>query len=213
MLNEREIKTIKRAIVNADFTTAENIEIFADNKKIIMTIDGIQEDPFTNKNDFLNYIIEGLKVGATDTDKKHIEELEKMKNLDMKPIIDTYIKEFNILVKNDNMQYICDKAGLLLDLTTTLNISQQKEVYNNKEIKKHIGNITSLALMLLVDKEIKYTKEIGILLNIASLHFSEELNEEQHQILNGLFYKYDEYFKGDKDFYPTSKEIRDLLEI
>ena len=213
MLNEREIKTIKRAIVNADFTTAENIEIFADNKKIIMTIDGIQEDPFTNKNEFLNYIIEGLKVGATDTDKKHIEELEKMKNLDMKPIIDAYIKEFNILVKNDNMQHICDKAGLLLDLTTTLNISQQKEVYSNKEIKKHIGNITSLALMLLVDKEIKYTKEIGILLNIASLHFSEELNEEQHQILNGLFYKYDEYFKGDKDFYPTSKEIRDLLEI
>ena len=213
MLNEREIKTIKRAIVNADFTTAENIEIFADNKKIIMTIDGIQEDPFTNKNEFLNYIIEGLKVGATDTDKKHIEELEKMKDLDMKPIIDTYIKEFDILAKADNMQYICDKAGLLLDLTTTLNISQQKEVYNNKEIKKHIGNITSLALMLLVDKEIKYTKEIGILLNIASLHFSEELNEEQHQILNGLFYKYDEYFKGDKDFYPTSKEIRDLLEI
>ena len=213
MLNEREVKTIKRAIVNADFTTAENIEIFADNKKIIMTIDGIQEDPFTNKNDFLNYIIEGLKVGATDTDKKHIEELEKMKNLDMKPIIDTYIKEFDILVKADNMQYICDKAGLLLDLTTTLNISQQKEVYNNKEIKKHIGNIASLALMLLVDKEIKYTKEIGILLNIASLHFSEELSEEQHEILNGLFYKYDEYFKGDKDFCPTSKEIRDLLEI
>ena len=213
MLNEREIKTIKRAIVNADFTTAENIEIFADNKKIIMTIDGIQEDPFTNKNDFLNYIIEGLKVGATDTDKKHIEELEKMKNLDMKPIIDTYIKEFDVLVKADNMQYICDKAGLLLDLTTTLNISQQKEVYNNKEIKKHIGNIASLALMLLVDKEIKYTKEIGILLNIASLHFSEELNKEQHEILNGLFYKYDEYFKGDKDFCPTSKEIRDLLEI
>ena len=213
MLNEREVKTIKRAIVNADFTTAENIEIFADNKKIIMTIDGIQEDPFTNKNNFLNYIIEGLKVGATDTDKKHIEELEKMKNLDMKPIIDTYIKEFDILAKADNMQYICDKAGLLLDLTTTLNISQQKEVYNNKEIKKHIGNITSLALMLLVDKEIKYTKEIGVLLNISSLHFSEELNEEQHQILNGLFYKYDEYFKGDKDFYPTSKEIRDLLEI
>ena len=213
MLNEREIKTIKRVIANADFTAVENIEIFADNKKIIMTIDGIQEDPFANKNDFLNYIIEGLKVGATDTDKKHIEELEKIKNLDMQPIIDTYIKEFDVLVKADNMQYICDKAGLLLDLTTTLNINQQKEVYNNKEIKKHIGNITSLALMLLVDKEIKYTKEIGILLNIASLHFSEELNEEQHQILNGLFYKYDEYFKGDEVFYPTSKEIRDLLEI
>lgn len=213
MLNEREIIRIKEIISNADFTAVENIEIFADNKKIIMTIDGIQEDPFTNKNDFLNYIIEGLKVGATDTDKKHIEELEKMKNLDMRPIIDTYIKEFNVLVKADNMQYICDKAGLLLDLTTTLNISQQKEVYNNKEIKKHIGNIASLALMLLVDKEIKYTKEIGILLNIASLHFSEELNEEQHEVLNGLFYKYDEYFKGDKDFYPTSKEIRGLLEI
>ena len=135
MLNEREIKTIKRAIVNADFTTAENIEIFADNKKIIMTIDGIQEDVYTDKNDFLNMIIDGLKVGATDTDKKHIEELEKMKDLDMKPIIDAYIKEFNILVKNDNMQHICDKSGLLLDLTTTLNISQQKEVYNNKEIK------------------------------------------------------------------------------
>ena len=213
MLNEKEIKIIKRVVANADFTADENIEIFADNKKIIMTIDGIQEDPFINKNEFLNYIIEGLKVGATDTDKKHIEELEKMKDLDMKPIIDAYIKEFNILVKNDNMQYICDKTGLLLDLTTTLNISQQKEVYNNKEIKKHIGNITSLALMLLVDKEIKYTKEIGILLNIASLHFSEELNEEQHQILNGLFYKYDEYFKGDKDFCPTSKEIKELLEI
>ena len=213
MLNEREVKTIKRAIANADFTTAENIEIFADNKKIIMTIDGIQEDVYTDKNDFLNMIIDGLKVGATDTDKEHIKELEKMKNRDMNIIIDTYIKEFDILVKSDNMQYICDKAGLLLDLTTTLNISQQKEVYNNKEIKKHIGNIASLALMLLVDKEIKYTKEIGILLNIASLHFSEELNEEQHEILNGLFYKYDEYFKGDKDFCPTSKEIRDLLEI
>ena len=213
MLNEREIKTIKRAIANADFTAVGNIEIFADNKKIIMTIDGIQEDVYTDKNDFLNMIIDGLKVGATDTDKEHIKELEKMKNRDMNIIIDTYIKEFDILVKSDNMQYICDKTGLLLDLTTTLNISQQKEVYNNKEIKKHIGNIASLALMLLVDKEIKYTKEIGILLNIASLHFSEELNEEQHEILNGLFYKYDEYFKGDKDFYPTSKEIRDLLEI
>ena len=213
MLNEREIKTIKRAIANADFTTAENIEIFADNKKIIMTIDGIQEDVYTDKNDFLNMIIDGLKVGATDTDKEHIKELEKMKNRDMNIIIDTYIKEFDILVKSDNMQYICDKTGLLLDLTTTLNISQQKEVYNNKEIKKHIGNIASLALMLLVDKEIKYTKEIGILLNIASLHFSEELNKEQHEILNGLFYKYDEYFKGDKDFYPTSKEIKELLEI
>ena len=213
MLNKREIKTIKRAIANADFTAVENIEIFADNKKIIMTIDGIQEDVYTDKNDFLNMIIDGLKVGATDTDKEHIKELEKMKNRDMNIIIDTYIKEFDILVKSDNMQYICDKTGLLLDLTTTLNISQQKEVYNNKEIKKHIGNITSLALMLLVDKEIKYTKEIGILLNIASLHFSEELNEEQHEILNGLFYKYDEYFKGDKDFCPTSKEIRDLLEI
>ena len=53
----------------------------ADNKKIIMTIDGIQEDPFTNKNDFLNYIIEGLKVGATDIDKKHIKELEKIRDL------------------------------------------------------------------------------------------------------------------------------------
>ena len=213
MLNEKEIKTIKRAVVNADFTTAENIEIFADNKKIIMTIDGIQEDVYTDKNDFLNMIIDGLKVGATDTDKEHIKELEKMKNRDMNIIIDTYIKEFDILVKSDNMQHICDKTGLLLDLTTTLNINQQKEVYNNKEIKKHIGNIASLALMLLVDKEIKYTKEIGMLLNIASLHFSEELNEEQHEILNGLFYKYDEYFKGDKDFCPTSKEIRDLLEI
>lgn len=213
MLNKREIKTIKRVIANADFTAVENIEIFADNKKIIMTIDGIQEDVYTDKNDFLNMIIDGLKVGATDTDKEHIKELEKMKNRDMNIIIDTYIKEFDILVKSDNMQYICDKTGLLLDLTTTLNISQQKEVYNNKEIKKHIGNIASLALMLLVDKEIKYTKEIGILLNIASLHFSEELNEEQHEILNGLFYKYDEYFKGDKDFCPTSKEIRDLLEI
>ena len=81
MLNEREIKTIKRVIANADFTAVGNIEIFADNKKIIMTIDGIQEDPFANKNDFLNYIIEGLKVGATDTDKKHIEELEKMRDL------------------------------------------------------------------------------------------------------------------------------------
>ena len=213
MLNEREIKTIKRVIANADFTAVGNIEIFADNKKIIMTIDGIQEDVYTDKNDFLNMIIDGLKVGATDTDKEHIKELEKMKNRDMNIIIDTYIKEFDILVKSDNMQYICDKTGLLLDLTTTLSIDQQKEVYNNKEIKKHVGNITSLALMLLVDKEIKYTKEIGKLLNIASLHFSEELNEEQHQILNGLFYKYDEYFKGDKDFYPTSKEIRDLLEI
>ena len=213
MLNEKEIKTIKRVISNADFTAVENIEIFADNKKIIMTIDGIQEDVYTDKNDFLNMIIDGLKVGATDTDKEHIKELEKMKNRDMNIIIDTYIKEFDILVKSDNMQYICDKTGLLLDLTTTLNISQQKEVYNNKEIKKHIGNIASLALMLLVDKEIKYTKEIGILLNIASLHFSEELNEEQHEILNGLFYKYDEYFKGDKDFCPTSKEIQELLEI
>lgn len=213
MLNEREIKTIKRVIANADFTAVGNIEIFADNKKIIMTIDGIQEDPFANKNDFLNYIIEGLKVGATDTDKKHIEELEKMKDLDMKPIIDAYIKEFDILVKSDNMQHICDKSGLLLDLTTTLNISQQKEIYNNKEIKKHVGNITSLALMLLVDKEIKYTKEIGTLLNIASFDFREEFNEEQHQIINGLAYKYDDYFKGDKDFYPTSKEIQELLEI
>lgn len=81
MLNEKEVIRIKEIISNADFTAVENIEIFADNKKIIMTIDGIQEDPFTNKNDFLNYIIEGLKVGATDTDKKHIEELEKMRNL------------------------------------------------------------------------------------------------------------------------------------
>lgn len=213
MLNEKEVIRIKEIISNADFTAVGNIEIFADNKKIIMTIDGIQEDVYTDKNDFLNMIIDGLKVGATDTDKEHIKELEKMKNRDMNIIIDTYIKEFDILVKSDNMQYICDKTGLLLDLTTTLNISQQKEVYNNKEIKKHIGNIASLALMLLVDKEIKYTKEIGKLLNIASLHFSEELNEEQHEILNGLFYKYDEYFKGDKDFYPTSKEIRELLEI
>ena len=173
MLNEREIKTIKRVIANADFTAVGNIEIFADNKKIIMTIDGIQEDVYTDKNDFLNMIIDGLKVGATDTDKEHIKELEKMKNRDMNIIIDTYIKEFDILVKSDNMQYICDKTGLLLDLTTTLNISQQKEVYNNKEIKKHIGNIASLALMLLVDKEIKYTKEIGILLNIASLHLAK----------------------------------------
>ena len=93
MLNEREIKTIKRAIANADFTTAENIEIFADNKKIIMTIDGIQEDVYTDKNDFLNMIIDGLKVGATDTDKEHIKELEKMKNRDMNIIIDTYIND------------------------------------------------------------------------------------------------------------------------
>ena len=81
MLNEKEVIRIKEIISNADFTAVENIEIFADNKKITMTIDGIKEDPFTNKNDFLNYIIEGLKVGATDTDKKHIEELEKMRNL------------------------------------------------------------------------------------------------------------------------------------
>lgn len=213
MLNEKEVIRIKEIISIVDCTAIEKIELIADTKEINLNIDGIQEDTYTNKNDFLNYIIEGLKVGATDTDKKHIEELEKMKDLDMKPIIDTYIKEFDVLVKADNMQYICDKAGLLLDLTTTLNISQQKEVYSNKEIKKHVGNITSLALMLLVDKEIKYTKEIGILLNIASLHFSEELNEDQHEILNGLFYKYDDYFKGDEDFYPTSKEIQELLEI
>ena len=213
MLNEKEVIRIKEIISIVDCTAIEKIELIADKKEINLTIDGIQEDTYTNKNDFLNYIIEALETGANKQDKEFIKELEKMKDLDMKPIIDAYIKEFNILVKNDNMQHICDKAGLLLDLTTTLNISQQKEIYNNKEIKKHVGNITSLALMLLVDKEIKYTKEIGILLNIASLHFSEELNEEQHEILNGLFYKYDEYFKGDKDFYPTSKEIRDLLEI
>ena len=213
MLNEKEVIRIKEIISIVDCTAIEKIELIADKKEINLTIDGIQEDTYTNKNDFLNYIIEALETGANKQDKELIKELEKMKDLDMKPIIDAYIKEFNILVKNDNMQHICDKAGLLLDLTTTLNISQQKEVYNNKEIKKYIGNITSLALMLLVDKEIKYTKEIGILLNIASLHFSEELNEEQHEILNGLAYKYDEYFKGDEVFYPTSQEIRDLLEI
>ena len=128
-------------------------------------------------------------------------------------IIDVYTKEFDMLVKSDNMQHICDKSGLLLDWTTTLNIKQQKEVYSNKEIKKHIRNITNLAIMLLIDKKIKYTKEVGTLLNIASFDFREEFNEEQHQIINGLSYKYDDYFKGDEDFYPTSKEIRDLLEI
>ena len=81
MLNEKEVIRIKEIISNADFTAVENIEIFADNKKITMTIDGIQEDPFINKNDFLNYIIEGLKVGATDIDKKHIKELEKIRDL------------------------------------------------------------------------------------------------------------------------------------
>ena len=128
-------------------------------------------------------------------------------------VVDVYTKEFNMLVKSDNIQHICDKSGLLLDLTTTLSIRQQKEVYSNKEIKKHIRNITNLAIMLLIDKKIKYTKEVGILLNIASFDFREEFNEEQHQIINGLSYKYDDYFKGDEDFYPTSKEIQELLEI
>ena len=82
MLNEKEVIRIKEIISIVDCTAIEKIELIADKKEINLTIDGIQEDTYTNKNDFLNYIIEGLKVGATDTDKKHIEELEKMKNLD-----------------------------------------------------------------------------------------------------------------------------------
>ena len=80
-------------------------------------------------------------------------------------------------------------------------------------MKKHIGNLTSWALMLLVDNEIAYTDEIGTLLNIATFDYRNEFNEEQLEIANGLAYKYDKYFKGDMDFYPTSKEIQSLLNI
>lgn len=80
-------------------------------------------------------------------------------------------------------------------------------------MKKHIGNLTSWALMLLVDNEISYADEIGTLLNIASFDYREEFNEEQLEIINGLAYKYDKYFKGDMDFYPSNKEIQKILNI
>ena len=79
MLNNKEIKIIKRAIVNADFTSVENIEIIATDKNIVMSIDGIQEDTYTHKNDFLNMIIDGLRIGATETDKYHIKQIEELK--------------------------------------------------------------------------------------------------------------------------------------
>lgn len=128
-------------------------------------------------------------------------------------IINKFVEEFEALSKGSNPQEALNKAGIVLDLTTSFPVKEQKIIHSNKDMKKHIGNLTSWALMLLVDNEISYTDEIGTLLNIASFDYREEFNDEQLEMINGLAYKYDKYFKGDMDFYPSNKEIQKILNI
>ena len=131
----------------------------------------------------------------------------------MKKIIDSLVEGFETIARGEDMQELLNSAGTLLDLTNDFTVVEQKIIYADKNIKKHVGNFASLALMLLVDKEVKYTEEIGKLLNIATFNFEKEFNEDQLEIANGLAYKYDSYFKGDIDFYPNDTEIQKLLEL
>lgn len=79
MLNISEINLIKKIISDVDHTTDENIQIKATNGAIHMIIDGILEDVYTSKNDFLDMIIDSLKIGATKRDIKYIKQLEAIK--------------------------------------------------------------------------------------------------------------------------------------
>jgi hypothetical protein len=76
-------------------------------------------------------------------------------------IVNKFVKEFEMLSKGNNAQEVLNRAGVLLDLTTSFEVVEQKIIHSDKNMKKHIGNLTSWALMLLVDNEIVYTDEIG----------------------------------------------------
>ena len=79
MLSISEISLIKKIISDVDHTTDENIEIKTTNGAIHMIIDGILEDIYTSKNDFLDMIIDSLSIGATKRDMEYIKQIEAIK--------------------------------------------------------------------------------------------------------------------------------------
>ncbi|MBQ8997786.1 MAG: hypothetical protein IJ086_03710 [Clostridium sp.] len=79
MLSIKEINLIKKIIADVDYTRVENIKIISNDEGIHMSIDGIEEDVYTNKNDFLNMIIDSLSIGATKRDIEYIKQIEAIK--------------------------------------------------------------------------------------------------------------------------------------
>ena len=79
MLSIKEINLIKKIIADVDYTRVENIKIISNDEGIHMSIDGIEEDVYTNKNDFLNMIIDSLSIGATKRDIEYIKQIESIK--------------------------------------------------------------------------------------------------------------------------------------
>lgn len=79
MLSIKEINLIRNIIADVDYTRVESIKIISNDKGIHMSIDGIEEDVYTNKNDFLNMIIDSLSIGATKRDIEYIKQIEAIK--------------------------------------------------------------------------------------------------------------------------------------
>ena len=79
MLSIKEINLIRNIIADVDYTRVENIKIISNDEGIHMSIDGIEEDVYTNKNDFLNMIIDSLSIGATKRDIEYIKQIEAIK--------------------------------------------------------------------------------------------------------------------------------------
>lgn len=79
MLSVKELDLIKKIIADVDYTEDDNIEIKTTNGAIHMIIDGILEDIYISKNDFLDMIIDSLKIGATKRDMEYIKQIEAIK--------------------------------------------------------------------------------------------------------------------------------------
>lgn len=81
MLSIKEINLIRNIIADVDYTRVENIKIISNNEGVYMSIDDIEEDVYTNKNDFLNMIIDSLKFRSSKADIKYINQLENLKKI------------------------------------------------------------------------------------------------------------------------------------
>lgn len=79
MLSVKELDLIKKIIADVDYTEDDNIEITIKNGAIHMIIDGILEDIYTSKNDFLDMIIDSLSIGAAKRDMEYIKQIEAIK--------------------------------------------------------------------------------------------------------------------------------------
>lgn len=128
-------------------------------------------------------------------------------------MISYLVKELECLCnKAGSMQNILEEVGSLIKPVWGLTLKEQRIISSDKNMQRLIGNLGSLAIMLLVDKDITYTDKIGDLLWMSRYDYKQEFNDIQIEILDGLLYKYDKEY-NDFNICSISEEIKTLLNI